>query len=332
MFLLLGLMERHLTSQKQLATPRVDTLAIMREYSQTRCEPPWSDRQLEHKVKSAMTTPDPRGLARGYLLQERTLQEHTIDGTDPFEGQEIICEEIEADDILATAVAALPPTVQDSDGAQWALLEQVRALGGLCEAFPSWVLSTAPRPQPGLTVGALLALGSAISARRFTFGGLVGSSYICAVADTGHGKGRPQACLDQALREVWAGVIGANDLSSTRSTINRIALATAQGTGLLLVLDEYGVRLKSFLDGKSGFQRDTRALLLAMSTIGTGTYVFATPTVGGGDDVTMTAPGLSIYASTTATAVIAAALVSRGTQGWRGELAGPPGPASCPGP
>src|SRR5581483_3344208 len=42
---------------------REDALALMREYN-ARCTPPWSERELEHKVDQALKTGGPRGYLR----------------------------------------------------------------------------------------------------------------------------------------------------------------------------------------------------------------------------------------------------------------------------
>lgn len=278
-----------------------EILEVMREWN-GRCHPPWSERELAHKAKEASTKPDPKGNATGHMLVSRyddplhgmqiTGQEAiTIDG-------EIITASI--DNAKAREFVRLP---EPDDDAQWALLDDLRALGGLCEAFPSWVLAGADYPQPGLTVGATVALGAALGARRWTYERATSAQIVCAVAPTASGKGRPQGALSQVLREVWPGSIGANDLSSTVSTIARIEEATNYGTGLLLVLDEYGPRLKALFDARSGHQRDMRALLLTMATIGTGSYVAATSATRGGKDRVITAPALSIFGSSTPAAL-----------------------------
>lgn len=43
--------------------PENDVLALLREFNE-RCEPPWSERELEHKVKSALKQSGPRGFLR----------------------------------------------------------------------------------------------------------------------------------------------------------------------------------------------------------------------------------------------------------------------------
>lgn len=271
---------------------------VMGEWSQ-RCSPPWSQKELLHKAKEAVSKPDPKGNSAGHMLVSRF--DDALNGMQ-ITGQEVEGEIIEAvvDNAKARQFVKLP---EPDDDAQWALLESVRALGGLCESFPAWALDGADYPQPGLTIGATVALGSALGARRWTYERATSAQIVCAVAPTASGKGRPQGALSQVLREIWPGSIGANDLSSTVSTITRIEEATNYGTGLLLVLDEYGPRLKALFDARSGHQRDMRALLLTMATIGTGSYVAATSATRGGKDRTITAPALSIFGSSTPAAL-----------------------------
>jgi hypothetical protein len=275
-----------------------EILEVLREWSH-RCSPPWSERELQHKAKEAASKPDPKGNSPGHMLVSRF--DDALNGMQ-ITGQEVEGEIIDAvvDSTPARQFVRLP---EPDDDAQWALLDDVRALGGLCETFPAWVLDGADYPQPGLTLGALVSLGSALGARRWTFDRATSAQIVCAVAPTATGKGRPQGALSQVLREIWPGSIGANDLSSTVSTITRIEEATNYGTGLLLVLDEYGPRLKALFDARSGHQRDMRALLLTMATIGTGSYVAATSATRGGKDRTITAPALSIFGSSTPAAL-----------------------------
>jgi hypothetical protein len=70
------------------------------------------------------------------------------------------------------------------------------------------------------------------------------------------------------------------------------------GTGLLFVVDEYGPRLKTLLDPR-GYQREMRALLLQLATIGTGDYVAATSMARGGQDKLIQVPSISLLGSST---------------------------------
>lgn len=282
-------------------------LEVLRAWN-AKCSPPWSDKELAHKVREASTKPDPQGNAPGHMLDRLP--------PDPFGGAAITG--IEADDVVdvvdgeaitgASPVAVAKPRQfvrlpEPDDRAQWDLLDEIRALGGLCESFPSWVLAGSDYPQPGLAVGATVALGAALGQRRWIFERTTTSAIVVAVAPTASGKGRPQQALGQVLRECWPHAIGANDWSSTQSTINRIEAATALGVGLTLILDEYGPRLKTLFDSRNGHQKEMRALILTLSTIGTGSYVAATSATKGGQDRVIRAPGLTIFGSSTPAAL-----------------------------
>ena len=284
-----------------------DVLALLREYN-ARCSPPWSERELQHKAREATNKPDPKGHAPGHLLDRASTD--VMPGV-VFTGEEALAvRATEAVDIVegevvdeATERRPFVRLPEPDDAAQWEMLDEVKALGGLCDTFASWVLAGADYPQPGLTVGATIALGAALGQRRWTFERATSSSIVCAVAPTASGKGRPQGALSQVLRELWPTTIGANDLSSTASTIGRLEEATGLGVGLTLVLDEYGPRLKALFDARSGHQRDMRALLLALTTIGTGSYVASTSATKGGKDRVIRAPGLTVLGSSTPAAL-----------------------------
>lgn len=179
------------------------------------------------------------------------------------------------------------------------LLEQVQALGGLCRSFTAWVMEGSDYPQPGLTLGAMVALGSVLGARRLTYYKAVSSNYVVNVAPTATGKGHPQGCVSRLLRDTWSGLAGPSDFSSSASTLNRVADAAYAGTGVLFTLDEYGPRLKAMLAEKGGHQKDLRAFLLSVATNGTRDYSAAQSLAMGGKDRPIQAPSLTLLGSST---------------------------------
>ena len=50
-------------------------LALLHEWNQSHCEPPWSDSQLRHKIESALATPP--GKPHGYLLESGHQENQT---------------------------------------------------------------------------------------------------------------------------------------------------------------------------------------------------------------------------------------------------------------
>jgi len=214
---------------------------------------------------------------------------------DPFQGAEIVCTDEPHDEDIKPLTAPR----QETDDDQWARLNSVMALGGLCRSFPAWVMSGADYPQPGLTLASLVAMGGILGGRRLVYGRITTPLYVCAIARTAEGKGRPQACVQRVLRDHWSHVIGPSDLSSTQSTVARIIQATSAGTGVLFVLDEYGPRLSALMSPNNAHQRDLRAMLLQLATVGIGDYVASTSLAQGGQDRIIQVPALGLFGSTT---------------------------------
>lgn len=232
-----------------------------------------------------------------------TAPRHPAPRADPLAGAEIVYV-VEGEDAIdvpppeRTVTAALLEREKDEE--QWALLNDIHDLGGICATFSDWVLAGADYRQPGLTLGALLSLGAVLGARRFVFDGITSSLYVAAVAPTAEGKGRPQACLRRLLATHWSTALGPSDFSSGASTVEMLRKTTTMGTGILYVVDEYGARLKTFMDPRvSGHQKELRSLLLDLGTIGTGTYYASMSLARGGETKTIQAPSLSLFGSTT---------------------------------
>lgn len=229
---------------------------------------------------------------------------HPAVRADPLGGAEIVVvDEVAADAIevpMAERSVAALVVERAADEEKWSLLNDVHDLGGICSTFTDWVLAGADYRQPGLTLGALLSLGAVLGARRFVFDGITSSLYVCAIAPTAEGKGRPQACLRRLLADHWSTTLGPSDFSSGASTVEMLRKTTSVGTGILYVVDEYGARLKTFMDPRvSGHQKELRSLLLDLGTIGTGTYYASMSLARGGETKTIQAPSLSLFGSTT---------------------------------
>jgi hypothetical protein len=183
------------------------------------------------------------------------------------------------------------------------LHEVMREIGGAVEDYVSWVLATSEYPQPGLAVASLLALGGALGARRLCLSGITSSCFVVGLAGTAEGKSRPQNCFAEVLQNAWPEMVIGNDFSSTVALIDTMASDAAANRGTVVLADEYGARLRALLDARSGHQRDTRALLLAVATIGTGSYRESRSLARGGGVRVIHAPALTIYGSSTPSAL-----------------------------
>ena len=192
------------------------------------------------------------------------------------------------------------PTPAAMDEARWALLNDVRRLGGLCDTFCGWVIRGADHPQPGLTIGALLALGSALAGRRLVYRRSTSSLYVVSMASSGEGKNRPQSCLSRVIDEVWPALRGPNSFSSGPAFVDGVRKATSGGTATCLVLDEYGMQLGNMMGPRAASHRqDIKQSLTELSTKGVDKWSPALSLVKGGGKIDLIAPVVTILGSTT---------------------------------
>jgi hypothetical protein len=192
------------------------------------------------------------------------------------------------------------PTPAAMDEARLSLLNDVRRLGGLCDTFCGWVIRGADHPQPGLTIGALLALGSAVAGRRLIYRRSTSSLYVVSMAASGEGKNRPQSCLSRIIDEVWPALRGPNSFSSGPAFVDGVRKATSSGTATCLVLDEYGMQLGNMMGPRAASHRqDIKQSLTELSTKGTDKWSPAMSLVKGGGKLDLIAPVVTILGSTT---------------------------------
>lgn len=259
-----------------------------------------TERESVKTINSGLTSgmAHPKERAPRVLVASQVLDEDAL-GIAGLMSEEIVEEHFDGRGSEVNAAALF---VSNNDGlgdaAARDLWERTHGLGGLCSSYLDWVQRTADFDQPLLAVASLVALGSVLGARRLSHRGLTTSSYVVSIAPTTSGKGRPQACLQEALANGWPELTGPNDFSSTASTLQSAADAAAQTHGLVWILDEYGPRLRALM-GEQAHQAAMRPLLLAFSTIGTGTYNAAQSLSRGGKPIVIQAPGVCLYGSTT---------------------------------
>jgi len=208
----------------------------------------------------------------------------------------------------ALDVEVLPPEPErpkgrsndDDDADRWRLLNEIRDLGGLCDSFSGWVIRGADHPQPGLTIGALLALGSAIAGRRLVYRRATSSLYVVALGGSGEGKGRPQSCLGRVIDQCWPNLRGPNSFSSGPAFVDGVRRAVNAGVATCLVLDEYGMQLQSVIGPRAASHRqDIKHSLTEISTKGTDRWSPALSLVKGGGKIDLVAPVVALLGSTT---------------------------------
>lgn len=134
---------------------------------------------------------------------------------------------------------------------------------GFVGEVASWITENAPKPQPALSVGSVLALMGAIKGHRFRSTSDIRTNiYALGIADTGTGKEFPLFCLDKLLKESGHGDIKIDEPASGQAFPGMIQESGGRG---LLIWDEIGDTLSACLGQKAnGFERKIVTELLKL--------------------------------------------------------------------
>ena len=195
-------------------------LRILIDEFNPRCDPPWSDRELMHKVEDAATKPHER--PRGWLLSDPTRVE-TIAQRAPTHRQ--TPEE--------TPVTNDPGPVP----------EDLLRVPGLIGDVIDYNLATAPRPQPVLALAGALALQAVLSGRKVRDElGNHTNLYIVSMAGSGLGKDHARKVNKRVLHASGCDHFeGPEDLASDAGLYSALELRPS----LLIQLDEFGRFLRT---------------------------------------------------------------------------------------
>ena len=258
-----------------------DALQAMWGWNQG-CHPPWTEKELRHKILSAGDTPDPQGRPHGYLLEARN---------------EVIVIDDDAE-LKPEGMKPKPdPYAEDEEREELAslLAEQgdiarcfLRDLRGKCRIW-----------QPGLATGATLALGATLAGRRWHWNGMTSHLYILGIAGSACGKDVPMKALSQALGEqVIAG------MPSVKALREALEESSDRGQGACLISGEIAKLLKQILGNRApSYLALAAQILLELGTWGTEDMRFeraAADRMGGeGRQQVLKAPCLSIFGTAT---------------------------------
>lgn len=130
--------------------------------------------------------------------------------------------------------------------------------GRLGEAV-TWISATARKPQPLLAVQAALALGSAVTGRRYrTTNGNWTMLYLLNVAASGGGKEHAKHAIEELLEAAGLGrLIGAGRFASESGVLS----ALIERPALFSVIDEFGKKLQSASVAQNFADRNTLTFL-----------------------------------------------------------------------
>lgn len=203
---------------------------LLAQWNET-CLPPWSEKELRHKLADADKKPG----ERGWLLDGRGYSGSDVD----------LCRLLES--LAVDSPASDTPIVVEKPSLSMPQ-ECIDAMPWLMRLAYDWILETAIKPQPELTLGALLAMFGAI------FGRLVRDDYgtrtnimVLGLSPSGSGKEHPRQKVKEIL--LYAGLEMLNGPERIGSHAG-IVSSLAQHPIRLFQVDEIGRLLATMRDPK----------------------------------------------------------------------------------
>lgn len=171
---------------------------------------------------------------------------------------------------------------------------------GLIGETVSWILEGANKPQPEVTLLAVLGAVAAVAGRKYesTKYRTRTNLYLCSVAPSGSGKDAPRKALDELFRD--AGLherhMGDQQFVSSIGLLNSLAQKPSQ----LMLIDEIGA-VMSGISGRSAanYEAKIRTLLLQLFSSSGGRVTSGTYADVKKKPIVIDNPALSIYGSTT---------------------------------
>lgn len=226
------------------AVPEERAFDLLKTHYNPRCVPPWSDKELLHKVHDAVTKPcnQPRG-----WLRDRPF--------DPERGVDLSA-------LLAfesTPPAGPPgqPAVASAEGIDEGperesfkgpsdpgpFPKHLLSVPGFIEEVVAYTLSTAHRPQPVLSLGAAICLQCVLAARKVMDGrGNRTQVYILGIAESGRGKDHPRKVNKNILFQSGQDhLVGNEDFASDSGLLKAVETEPA----ILFQVDEIGRMLRT---------------------------------------------------------------------------------------
>ena len=179
------------------------------------CVPPWSEKELAHKISQAIATRCDK--PAGWLLAERETWPAV--NTDHIQlGNPA------SDKILSEATQPLTePNNLPRD--PLALSPEFFAVPGIIADMVRFHLETSPRPRPELSLAATIALIGTVTGRKIrTASGMRSNIYVIGLAPSGSGKERPRNNNIMALTETACPeYLGSENPASDSALVNEIA-------------------------------------------------------------------------------------------------------------
>ncbi len=250
---------------------------LVDDYNAVKAAPPWSDKEIRHKIDDAQKDGTYNGKPRGCLLERSSLSTPLAAPVAPV---------VLADRKRRARVASLAPP------------DSILHPPGLVGETARWIDACSVYPCPILSVAAALCAVAVVAGRKYrTPDGVRPVVYLVGVAKSGVGKETGRQCAISLLRACGlGGRVGADEVSSAAA----LAAMLRDQPARLLLLDELGRLLESY-GGRNAasFERQIVTALVRLWSSADGTYLgkamaqakFSIPPVEN--------PHLTVYGTTT---------------------------------
>lgn len=202
-------------------------LRLLLERYNPRCKPPWSEKELRHKVENAAEKPHDR--PRGWLLESGAAADIDLSGFKPTGTKD------------APGRTERPP-------APGPFPDHLLKVPGLIGDVIAYNLATATRPQPVLALAGAICLQAVLAARKVRDErGNRTNVYCINVADSGAGKDHARKVNKHILFQADLNHLEGNeDLASDAGLVTAVEAEPA----ILFQFDEFGRFLRTIGDPK----------------------------------------------------------------------------------
>ena len=216
----------------------------------------WSDQAAKNDpavTEKAWASFRPARIGAGtiyHLAMERGWKPEpgmVLDGSQPIDG----CHP-------ASGMLARLDVVSDADAVAAPVSFNLTIPGGLVGKLTDYMLSTARRPQPLLSLGASLCAIGALMGRLYrTESNLRSNLYVVGIADSGSGKNHSREIINEVLFEAGlANHLGGNKIASGAGLLTALHRQPA----ILFQIDEFGMFLSAAADRKRSPRHITEIL------------------------------------------------------------------------
>ena len=266
-------------------------LRLLRDHYNPRCKPAWSEKELQHKVDSALKHPSDK--PSGWLRD--TGFEQPADGTDV---SQIVAMSCGHSDISA------PIDEDASDKAEIAdpgpIPDNLMQVPGFVDEVMDFCLESARYPSVPLAFCGAMTLQSFLCSRRVREeGGLRPNLYMLALAGSGTGKAYPRKINSYILSKIGLGGAVGNQIASGQGLEDEMFIHRK----MLFQTDEVDNMLRALSSSKETYHSMLLAMLLQLYTEADETHSMRAKAKGKGQGNEVRGeidqPGLVIFGTAT---------------------------------